>query len=195
MDLDTAIKTRRSVRRFSDRPVPEDQLRLIVEAGNSAPSACNFQAWRFRILTAAQKHKMVKLGGADIIANAPLVIMVFYPKTDNPYHDGIQSASACIQNMLLTATSLGIGSCWICHLPMKTQVKQLFSAPFHYEPVACVLLGYPAGAQVPMKRKFSFEELFEFGSKSYRNILKYFYTRLPFRPKIVERLFTKRFPN
>lgn len=197
MDLDEAISKRRSIRHFQDKPIEKEKLKQIILAGISAPSACNMQDWRFVILTDKEKDKLVKIGGADTIKNAPTVVLVTYLKTGYNYRDDIQSAAACIENMLLKATSLGIGGCWICHLPLKSRVRRIFSIPNYYEVIACVLLGYPKYEPLPIKRKESYNDLFVFKKRkfNFRNFCKNIYIKQPFRPQIIENKFTKRWEN
>jgi len=195
MDLKNIIYKRRSIRNFLEKPIEREKIKQIIEAGNQAPSACNLQGWRFKILNDSEKQQIVKFGGADFIKHAPLAIIVTYIKSDNPYKDNIQSASACIQNMILMATSLGIGSCWVCHLPPKWRLKHLLNIPSHYDPITCVVFGYPKYDLKKVERKYKYQDLFKFRTKNKRSILKYFYTRQPIRPKIIEKKFTKRFQN
>jgi len=195
MDLKNIIYQRRSTRNFLKKPIDKEKIKQIIEAGNQAPSACNLQEWRFKILNDFEKQQIVKFGGADFIEYAPLAIIVTYIKSDNPYKDSIQSASACIQNMILMATSLGIGSCWVCHLPPKWRLNNLLNIPSYYDPIACVVFGYPKYTPKKVERKYKYQDLFKFKTKNKRNILKYLYTRQPIRLKIIEKKFTKRFQN
>ena len=149
MDLKEAIEKRRSVRTFSDRAIDVRHIEEIIAAGIRAPSACDRRAWRFIVIDKQEiKRKLYDEGGTQFIKEAPVGILVLYDnRTDDlEYCDHIQSGAAAIQNMLLTATSLGIGSCWVCHLPYKTTLRALFGIPSCYEPIAYVALGYPAAA-------------------------------------------------
>ena len=127
MELKEAISKRRSTRKFSDKEISRDVLEEIITAGNLAPSGCNNQDWRFVIIDSPSlKARIVEEGGAKFIQEATLGILVTYNNcSDNlEYRDYIQSASAAIQNMLLAATSLGVGSCWICQLPLKSTLRR-----------------------------------------------------------------------
>jgi nitroreductase len=155
MDLTQAIKERRSIRQFSDQPVEAEKIKALIEAANWAPSHCNTQAWKFIIVQEDKlKAKMVDAGGSVVIKNAPLGILVLHPNTSEniEYYDYIQSCSAAIQNILLTAYSLGLGSCWICHLPRRSVIRKIFSIPKNYLPVAYILIGYPAKEAQPVAR-------------------------------------------
>lgn len=141
----STIKTRRSVRIFDENSdVDNATIIKIIEAGNYAPSYCNTQAWRFIIIRDKTViNKIVELDAAAYLKKAPVCVLVLYDKrSDNPeYKDYIQSAAACIQNMLLTAHSLGIDSCWTCHLPRKRELKKILRIPWHYEPIAILPFG------------------------------------------------------
>ncbi len=147
MELKEAILKRRSVRKFQDKPVPYEYIEEIISAGLWAPSGCDKQLWRFIVIDNSQlKQRIVDEGGAVFIKDAPVGILVLYDnRTDNTeYRDYIQSASAAIHNMLLAATSLGIGSCWVCHLPLKCTLRKILRVPGYFDPIAYVALGYPA---------------------------------------------------
>jgi nitroreductase len=197
VELDQVIRSRRSVRVFSEEPVEEDTLRQIFEAGNQAPSACNLQGWRFRRLDDAERQRLAKLGGADFVARAPFACLVLYPRSSDAYHDEVQSAAACIQNMLLKATELGLSGCWVCHLPAAWRLRRALAIPMHYRIIACVVLGYPRRELRPVARKHPVDQLFELERPRFglRAIAKYLYVRQPFRPAFIERRFTKRFDN
>ncbi len=197
MEFDEVIRGRRTVRVFRDDPVDEETLRLVFETGNEAPSACNNQGWRFRRLDSGEKEKLVRLGGADFIARAPFACLVLYPFSSDTYHDEVQSAAACIENMFLKATDLGLGGCWVCHLPASWRLRRALAIPWHYKIIACVVLGYPRHEPRPVARKHAVDQLFELERPclSLRAFAKYLYMRQPFRPAFIERRFTKRFEN
>ena len=174
MDLLEAIHGRRSIRRYKSQPVGDQEIRKIIEAANWAPSACNTQGWRFIVIDDRQIiEDLVKLDTAYFVKDALQGILVLYDnRTDNlEYADYIQSASAAIQNMLLTAHSMGIGTCWICHLPRKAEIRRYFEIPSRYDPVALITLGYYESVPVTVKRKHSVDEIisrnrFDFDDKT-----------------------------
>ena len=113
MDIFDAIKNRRSVRRFEDRPVPEEIIGKIVEAGQWAPSACNRQDWKFIIVDSEEvKGNLLRETTAHFVGKAPLLIFVVYSnRTDNlEYKDHLLSAAMAAQNMQLAAHALGLGA-------------------------------------------------------------------------------------
>lgn len=158
MELKSAIERRRSVRKFSDKKVDTKLINEIIRLGTWGPTACNRQGWRFIVIT--DKSLMTKInnkGGSYIISKAPIGIIVLYNKfTINLYYsDNIESASACIQNMLLAITDLNLGACWINHLPPKSFLYRLFEIPKRYDIIGYIAIGYPADYPKPLPRKYS----------------------------------------
>ena len=115
-DILKIIKGRRSIRKFNIKKVEKDKIRNILTAGRWAPSGLNNQPWRF-VLIESQKYKdkiaqLTEYGG--IIKKAPIAILVFLDKNSSYDRDkDIMAIGACVQNMLLEAHSLGLGSCWL----------------------------------------------------------------------------------
>jgi len=146
MDILQLIKRRRSVREFLDKEVSEDDIKRILEAGRWAPSGRNNQPWKF--LVVRDKDTREKLAGQThygrIIINAPVSVAVFldhsvsYDRTKD-----VQSIGACIQNMLLEAHSLGLGTCWLGEiLKNKEKVNEILNIPEDKELMAVIAIGY-----------------------------------------------------
>jgi nitroreductase len=158
MELVTAIEKRRSVRKFLDKKVEEHIIKEIIRLGTWGPTACNRQGWRFIVVT--DKPLMFQIAqkiGNPIISRAPVGIFVLYNKfTINlDYADNIESAAACIENMLLATTRFDLGACWINHLPPKSYLYKLFKIPKRYDIVAYIALGYPSQYPKALRRKYS----------------------------------------
>lgn len=143
-----AIFNRRSVRRYKKKNPPREDIIKILEAGIWAPSGHNNQPWRFVIITSKEiKEKLSELTKyKEIIKNSPVLIGVFLKKSEM-YHQikDHQSAGACIQNMLLAAYALGLGTCWLGEiLKNEDKVKEVLELPKdEYEMCALVAVGYP----------------------------------------------------
>ena len=153
---------RGSCRQFLPTPVPMEKLKALCSYGLKAPTACNFQEWRFLILTdQTQKEQLVSRGGSKLLGTAPACILVFYAAdTKNIlYHDNLQSASAAVENMLLAAPLLGLGACWICNLPRPAEICRMFGVPMRYRPTAAVIAGFPAKPVKPMPLRVKPEEI------------------------------------
>ncbi|MHA2349432.1 MAG: nitroreductase family protein [Candidatus Thorarchaeota archaeon] len=175
MDIDEAIKGRRSVRTYKSDEVGEDLVRQIIEAATYAPSAKNGQQWRFTVLTGESKDKFTDLyrsklntltfdvgssfGSCDMMEEAPVVIVVW-----NTHQFGWQteahSVAAAIQNMLLKAYSLGLGTCWIGDIFYAYKaIMDYFKKPWKL--LAAVTLGWPEA--IPGSReRLSVDDVAEF---------------------------------
>lgn len=147
--MSNSIQTRISVRLYKQQPIEQEKIDAILQAAILAPSAKNFQPWRFVVV---QQDKALIQGIADLmqhskfVRNADCLICVFLDKDNGfDYVKDCQSIGACIQNMLLTATSLGIGSCWIGEiLDRQAEVKELLQVDSNrYDLMAIISLGYP----------------------------------------------------
>jgi nitroreductase len=157
METIEAIKSRRSVRGFTEENVSDEILGQILEAGRWAPSGLNNQAWRFIIVrkpdSKAELSKLTEYG--PTIKNAPLLIVVFLDK-EHMYHyvKDIQSTGACIQNMLLAIHSLGLGGVWLGEiLKNKEKVNKVLEAPDSFELMGVVALGHPVSKKRDSERK------------------------------------------
>ncbi len=162
METLEAIKSRRSVREFTQESVSDEAIGEILDAGRWAPSGLNNQAWRFIVVrnmhTKVELSKLTNYG--HIINNAPVLIVVFLDK-DNMYHytKDVQSIGACIQNMLLAIHSMGIGAVWLGEiLKNKELVNKSLEAPESYELMGVVALGHPVENERTSERK-SLDEL------------------------------------
>jgi len=216
VDIQNTIKNRRSVRKFLAKPIEPEIISQIIESANWAPSACNIQGWRFIIVNNQKlKEKIVDRGGPRFIKDAPLGILVVYDKrTENlEYQDYIQSASASIQNLILAAADRGLGSCWVCQLPRKKELKKIFQIPNAYTPVAYIVLGYPAQEPKIVSRRYVLNQLigynkFPAGSiapvSTQKLLIKrglrkiYYFLPTPFKKMVfplVDKYFTKKFEN
>ena len=126
-DIHDVIINRRSVRTFN-KIRPDNELILeILDVARWAPSHCDTQDVYFLIIDNEKiKQQLVDRGGATTINSAPVGVLVLYSNSsDNPeYKDYIQSGAAVVQNVLLYAYSMGLGTCWIAHLPRKSDLRK-----------------------------------------------------------------------
>jgi nitroreductase len=137
-----AVRTVLAMRRYTDKPVPPDVVRRIVEAGRLSASSINLQPWHFVVVE--ERATLRKIGEimrtGRYTADAAFAIVVLVEK-DSPY--GISDASRAIQNMILVAWAEGIGSNWTGFGPMPA-IEKLVGAPKTHEGLAIVPFGYPA---------------------------------------------------
>jgi nitroreductase len=142
------IKTRRSIRAFTDKEVGDDLVNEILEAGRYAPSGMNNQPWRFAVIRDKNLKDMVSglTRYGKVVQGSAVLISVFLD-TEASYHHtkDVQAVGACIQNMLLTIHALGLGGVWLGEiLKSEKELKLLLEAPPAYELMAVIAIGYPA---------------------------------------------------
>ena len=164
MSLLELIFSRRSIRRYENRGVPDDVLQQILEAGRQAPSAVNRQPIRFVVVK--DQDLLEKLCNNIIVRfvkKAPVAIVGCADTTSLLTGKwAVVDAAIAMQNMVIAAWSLGIGSCWIgaCN---KKKIKRLLKIPDKWKVIALLTFGYPA--EHPKKRKKKpFEKLFNFNT-------------------------------
>lgn len=157
MELFEAIRSRRSVRTYTDVEVSREQVAGILEAGSWAPSGLNNQPWRFVVVRdrrlLGELAKMTRYG--HILAGAPVAIAVFCDRTAmyNEVKDH-QAMGACLQNMLLAAHALGLGAVWLGEiLKNEEAVLRLLDLPCDLALMAVVTVGHPAGRKETSTRK------------------------------------------
>ena len=159
MDVLEAIKGRRSIRKYTQEPVSEEQVMQILEAGRWAPSRGNSQAWKFIVVKNAQglKDLAEAIPTGKFLAEAPLgIAVVINPKVSkHPEQEG----AAAIQNMLLAAHALGLGACWISVYSTDSEQKarQLLQIPDEEWLLSVVAIGHPA--ETPEKGRKELDEI------------------------------------
>ena len=176
--LDKIIKTRRSIRSFTDKKVSNKTIRKIIEAGIRAPSGGNYQPWYFIVVqdkkiidkmnqVINKKHGIEKHNYRHFLFNAKTIISVCVDMSYTYLNsrcfgdidralDSIEiiSTGACIQNMLLKINELGLGACW-CRVScfFRREQEKLLNIKYPRFLVAIIPLGYPAekGKRTPRK--------------------------------------------
>lgn len=155
MDLLNAIYNRRSIRRYKNKNIPNKIISSILKAGVQAPSSCNQQMYYFILIIDKKLKKRLEIeAGFKWIDRIPLPVFVICDKRfGNERYANIQGAAASIQNMMLYAYSIDIGSCWIAGYGDKAIVKLLLNIPQHFHILGCVGFGYPDEKPIlPIKR-------------------------------------------
>lgn len=155
---------RYSVRNYSKQPVEEEKLLQILEVARVAPSAVNYQPWHFIVVTdEVLKSKIAEAYPRDWFKEAPVVIVACgdheksWKRKDGKDHCDVDVAIA-VDHLILAATSLGLGTCWVCAFDAP-QVHAVLELPEHLEVVALIPLGYPGEAPIPQKKRKELEEL------------------------------------
>ena len=157
---------RYSVRSFSARPVEAEKTARILEAGRIAPTACNNQPQRVKVIS-----DQAGLVNVDLCSpcryGAPLVLLVCYDKTVCWSHpsgsliSGEIDAAIATTHMMLAAQDAGLGSCWVMKFE-RAKAAETFALPENIVPVALLPIGYPAENAAPSDRHDSKNTLKEF---------------------------------
>jgi nitroreductase len=163
MDVFEAIKTRRSIRNYQDRPVEKEKLAKVLEAARLAPSAKNRQEWKFIVIQNEEtRYKLAVAAKYQMfIAEAPVVIaacaLEFEYRLSCGHPGYAIDLSIAIDHMTLAAVELGLGTCWIGAF-YQDQVKQILDVPSKATVVELLPLGYPK-IQPPQKSRKSVDEI------------------------------------
>ena len=157
MELMEAISVRRSIRSYLDRPVEEEKLLAVLEAGRLAPSARNMQDWRFIVVRDQADRQRLAVAARDqkFLAGAPLVIVAC--GTSDLVMTCGQPAYAidvtiALDHMTLAAAALQLGTCWIGAF-YEDKGKEILGVPPEIRVVALMPVGYPAQMPEPRPRK------------------------------------------
>jgi len=148
------ILARRSIRNYVDnKPVEREKIILLLQAAMAAPSACNLQPWEFIIIDEPNELKELKVHIRGGQFNAPLAMVVCARTSYVPWDgNGWQiDCAAAIENMMLAAVELDLGSLWIGDFD-RPAVRERLQIPEGVEPVNIVYLGYPAEQKKPVTR-------------------------------------------
>ncbi|MFH7882160.1 MAG: nitroreductase family protein [Candidatus Aenigmatarchaeota archaeon] len=141
MEVFTAIKKRHSVRSFEDKEIPKEKILKILESGRLAPSAQNIQPWHFIVVTENDKKKEIaKSQFGKFLKDCSAIIVGCGDKKASPKWYKVD-VSIAMENMILAAVSLGLGTCWVGSFDEK-EVKKLLKIPEKFEIVALIALGY-----------------------------------------------------
>ena len=151
------IFNRKSVRSFTSEPVSEEHIEAMLKAAMAAPTAVNYQPWRFVVITdRAQLDAMAEvLPYARMLKQAPLAIIVcgettWFEGRENPYWQ--QDCSAATENLLLAAEALGLGAVWTGVYPNMDLAKPLgefLSLPETVHPLCAIPIGHHDGTTQP----------------------------------------------
>ncbi|MEM1578048.1 MAG: nitroreductase family protein [Archaeoglobaceae archaeon] len=160
------IFRRVSIRKFQSKEIGDETIKLILEAGNAAPSAGNLQARDFIVVKDPKKR--LELAKASLrqmfIAQAPVVVVVCanYPRSMRVYGErgklyAEQDATAAIENILLAVTALNLGACWVGAFD-EERVAEILDLPDYVRPMAIIPIGHPA-EQPSRRNRYPIEEL------------------------------------
>jgi len=154
------IFSRRSVRKFENKEIPAGMFTDLLEAAMAAPSAVAKDPWHFLLVRDRNTlDKIVKiLPNGQMLRQAPAAVVVcgdINKANCNEVSYMLQDLSAAVENILLAATALGLGSCWLGMHPRPDRVagiRSLFSLPENIIPMCGIALGWPAENPEPRTR-------------------------------------------
>jgi len=153
-----AILTRRSIRRFTEKPLDKETVELLLRAAMSAPSAHNQRPWTFVVIDDRQTLDSVPSFHpySKMLLQAPVAILVCGKTGDLPAPMfWPQDCAAATQNILVAANAMGIGSVWLGvypHEELMGKTRELLNIPEEITPFSFVALGYPADEKKPSER-------------------------------------------
>jgi nitroreductase len=157
MDIYEAIEKRFSVRAYANKPVEDDKLRRVLEAGRASPSARNRQARRTIVVRDPKtRAALVKANGQGWMDSAPVILAVVGLTPNDTMHCGVPAdpvdCAIAIDHMTLAAVAEGLGTCWVGHFD-QDESRKILGIPPTAKIIELVALGYPAAAQPPRRRE------------------------------------------
>jgi nitroreductase len=148
VDVFTAIRDRYSVRGYRPDPVSDEDLARVLEAARQAPTAANRQPFRIVVVhTAGREEELARVYGRRWFTQAPLVLaFVAVPgeawrRVDDKPYDEVD-ATIAMDHLVLAATALGLGTCWIAAFD-PAAAREVLGLPDDVAPLAFTPLGYP----------------------------------------------------
>ena len=159
MDLFETVEKRRSIRKFRPNPIPDKDLKKILEAGRLAPSGGNRQPWSFIVVRKPEtKKKLAAVANLQqFIADADTVLIALGdPAVSKSLYK--QDPMIAIEHMVLASTALGYGTCWIGAFN-ENDVKEIAKVPENMTVIALLPIGIPDENPPPKPRR-AFKEVF-----------------------------------
>jgi nitroreductase len=181
-DFMTLLKTRRSIRKYQDRPVPQEMLDVLYDAVKWSQSWANTQCWEIinvvdKSLREKIQEAVVKNPATKVVVDAPVLLAVCGKKNSSGYYSGVVKTKygdwmlfdlgIATQSLCLAAHSLGLGTV-VVGLYDHDKVTEILNVPPEYSQVALIPLGFPAKDPTPPNRReiSDFIHVDRFGSKS-----------------------------
>ena len=159
MELIEGLRTRRSIRSYQEKDVPDNVIEELLDIARWAPSATNNQPWRFVVVKDKERKARLRGGLRDAVVSfnkhileAPVVIVAWYEPSLMLKRFHISDVSNAITYFLLAAHAQGLGTCWIGWFS-EDRVKPVLNLPKKAKVVALITLGYPKEIPEPKERK------------------------------------------
>jgi nitroreductase len=149
MEFVDVVKTRTSIRGYSDKPVEEEKLRYVLDCARRAPSWANKQCWRFVVVR--EKDTIKELAKHCLfnrwIQTAPVVIVACADPSESGSHDDLPfyavDVAIAVEHLILAATDVHLGTCWIGAFS-EQKIKQQLEIPKRIRIITLIPLGYPS---------------------------------------------------
>lgn len=165
MDFKDLAQRRYSVRSYQSTPVDHEQLLKVIGVALLAPSAVNFQPWKFVVVT--DPELLAQLHGCyhrEWFKTAPACIVAigdhdkgWHRPTDGKDYTDMDVAIA-VDHLMLAATEIGLGTCWICHFNAE-KCAEIFDLPANFEAIAMIPIGYPNSETIPEKKRKTLDQM------------------------------------
>lgn len=165
MEFEKLIAERYSVRSFKQEHLPQNIVNKILEAGHIAPTGCNNQPQRILVLNTDDSISKLK-NCTKCHFNAPTALLVCHNKEESwkRVYDGALSspvdAVIVATHMMLEAQNVGVGCCWVMHFNPEA-MKSAFNIPENIEPIALLVMGYPADDAKPLEMHSKYRDMNE----------------------------------
>ena len=151
MEFDAVLEKRRSVRRYRETPVPRESILRVLEAARLAPSAGHRQPWHFIVVEDEEARERLA-GRSGWAAKAPVMIVgVADPVASPSWY--MNDMGIAFEHIVLAATSLGLGTCWMGQTRRDAEVKEILGIPDELRVIALTPLGEPDETPRPKERK------------------------------------------
>ena len=161
-DILKIIYSRRSIREYQDKEVKPETLTLLLQAAMAAPSGNNSQPWEFIAITDVKIMEKLRTNLIHGNYNAPAAIAVLgnlkIAQNDSAIRYWVQDCTAAVENILIAATGMGLGTVWIGSYPKEEIMRilrEILSIPEEIYPLCLIYVGYPAEEKKP---RTQFEE-------------------------------------
>jgi nitroreductase len=164
MNVIEAIKTRKSVREYTEQPIEEATLRAVLEAGRLAPSAGNRQEWRFIVVRdAATRQQLAAAANRQaFVGEAPAVIVACAEDTRHTMTCGQPSypidVAIALDHITLAAVEQGLGTCWVGAFD-ENLVKRLLYVPRGVRVVELMPIGHPRDPSLKAKTRLPYDTI------------------------------------
>ena len=164
MEIQEALINRRTIRKFKDQKVSEDNINTILRAAMYAPSSKNAKPWQFIVIDNKQTFLDIFnfIPRAEVLKQTASGILICVDSAvETNVSEYLQCGAVATQNILLSAFGLGLGSCWISihsNPEVSAKIKDMFKLPQDIIPVSFVALGYP-DEEITTDERFTKEKI------------------------------------